>query len=88
MPYSVNQLRVENGLPLDQTVFVSFNRVVKVAFPSLPLKRESVPQLDRATFAIWIRILKHVPGSVLWCVPKSQDTPFPPKKIKPDFYDL
>ena len=43
--------RAECGLPEDAFVFCCFNRVYKI----LP-----------AVFAIWMRLLKAVPGSVLW----------------------
>ncbi len=39
------------GLPEDKVVFGAFNQSYKI---------------DRSSFAVWLRVLKEVPDSVLW----------------------
>ncbi len=43
--------RAEYGVPEDRFVFANFNQIYKI---------------DPAIFAVWMRILKRVPGSCLW----------------------
>ena len=49
--------RAGHGLPDDKIVFGAFNQSYKV---------------DRASFAVWMRILAEVPDSVLWLLGQSQ----------------
>jgi protein O-GlcNAc transferase len=50
-PIPTAPTRAEAGLPEDAFVFANFNQLYKI---------------DPATFAMWMRILQRVPGSVLW----------------------
>lgn len=49
--------RAHHGLPDDKVVFGAFNQSYKI---------------DRASFAVWLRILKEVPDSVLWLLGQSE----------------
>jgi len=49
--------RAMHGLPDDKIVFGAFNQSYKV---------------DRASFAVWMRILKEVPDSVLWMLGQGE----------------
>lgn len=49
--------RAQHGLPADKVVFGAFNQSYKI---------------DRASFAVWLRILHQVPDSVLWLLGQSQ----------------
>ena len=49
--------RAMHGLPEDRVVFGAFNQSYKV---------------DRASFAVWMRILEQVPDSVLWLLGQSE----------------
>lgn len=50
-------LRAQHGLPDDKVVFGAFNQSYKI---------------DRASFAVWLRILEEVPDSVLWLLGQSE----------------
>jgi protein O-GlcNAc transferase len=49
--------RAQYGLPEDKVVFGAFNQSYKI---------------DRASFAVWLRILGEVPDSVLWLLGQSE----------------
>lgn len=49
--------RAAHGLPDDKVVFGAFNQSYKI---------------DRASFAVWLRILAEVPDSVLWVLGQSE----------------
>lgn len=54
---SSRSTRAENGLPEDVFVFCCFNNTYKIQPP---------------TFALWMRILKRVPNSVLWLIKDNE----------------
>ena len=49
--------RARHGLPEGRTIFGAFNQSYKI---------------DRGSFAVWMRILQEVPGSVLWLLGQSE----------------
>jgi protein O-GlcNAc transferase len=51
--------RAMYGLPADKVVFGAFNQSYKI---------------DRASFAVWLRVLAEVPDSVLWLLGQSEIT--------------
>ncbi|HTC43977.1 MAG TPA: DUF5672 family protein [Steroidobacteraceae bacterium] len=48
--------RTDHGLPGDKVVFGAFNQSYKI---------------DRGSFAVWLRVLKEVPDSILWLLGQS-----------------